>query len=94
MKVHVNLRDNLDHNPSTMSPQGEIIRKRMESWSDSGMNMICTDGDLVRSKIFLKWYNSRIHGSLDYRDGENPGMALIRKMPPVAILGLFLSRNK
>ncbi len=43
---------------------------------------------------FLKWYNSRIHGSLDYRNGENPGMAFIRKMPPAAILGLFFSRSE
>jgi transposase InsO family protein len=43
---------------------------------------------------FLDWYNSRIHGSLDYRNGETPGMALIRKMPPAASLGLFLSRNE
>ena len=45
-------------------------------------------------KEFLEWYNSRIHCSLDYRNGETPGMAFIRKMPPAAILGLFLSRSK
>jgi hypothetical protein len=42
----------------------------------------------------LEWYNSRIHGSLDYRNGETPGMAFIRKMPPAAIIGLFLSRSE
>ena len=25
-----------------------------------------TDGDLSLSKLFLKWYNNRIHGALDY----------------------------
>ncbi len=40
---------------------------------------------------FLKWYNRRIYGSLDYRNGENPGMALIRKMLLAAIIRLFFS---
>ena len=45
-------------------------------------------------KEFLEWYNSRIHGSLDYKNGETPGIAFIRKMPPAAILGLFFSRSE
>jgi len=43
---------------------------------------------------FLNWYNNRIHGSLDCRNGEDPGQAFVRKMPPAAILGLFLSRSE
>ncbi len=40
---------------------------------------------------FLNWYNGRIHGSLDYMNGESPRMAFIRKMPIAAVLGLFFS---
>jgi putative transposase len=39
---------------------------------------------------FLLWYNNRIHGALDYFNGETPEEAFIRKSPPEAILGRFL----
>jgi hypothetical protein len=42
---------------------------------------------------FLTWYNNRIHGALDYRGGETPAEAFIRRAPPEAILGLFLKED-
>lgn len=39
---------------------------------------------------FVEWYNRRIHGALDYRSGENPSQAFIRKRQPESILGLFM----
>jgi len=45
-------------------------------------------------EAFLTWYNNRIHGALDYRAGETPEVAFLRKAPPEAILGLFLQEDK
>jgi putative transposase len=39
---------------------------------------------------FLAWYNNRIHGALDYQEGETPEEAFLRRAPPEAILGRFL----
>lgn len=42
---------------------------------------------------FLDWYNDRIHGALDYRNGENPNHTFVRKTSQAAVLGLFFSRS-
>ena len=43
---------------------------------------------------FLTWYNNRIHGALDYINGETPQEAFLRKSPPEAILGMFLKGDE
>ncbi len=43
---------------------------------------------------FLTWYNNRIHGALDYINGETPQEAFLRKSPPEAILGRFLKGDE
>jgi putative transposase len=45
-------------------------------------------------EAFLTWYNNRIHGALDYREGETPEEAFLRRAPPEAILGLFLKEDR
>ena len=40
-------------------------------------------------EAFLKWYNNRIHGALDYINAETPQEAFLRRSPPEAILGRF-----
>jgi putative transposase len=45
-------------------------------------------------EAFLIWYNNRIHGALDYREGETPEEAFLRRAPPEAIIGLFLKEDK
>jgi putative transposase len=45
-------------------------------------------------EAFLTGYNNRIHGALDYREGETPEAAFLRRAPPEAILGRFLMENK
>ncbi|HUV80751.1 MAG TPA: hypothetical protein VMW40_08050 [Candidatus Bathyarchaeia archaeon] len=44
-------------------------------------------------EAFLSWYNNRIHGALDYINGETPEEAFLRRVPPEAILGKFLKGN-
>ena len=39
---------------------------------------------------FLNWYNDRIHGALWLEFGETPKEAVIRKLPPECLLGLFM----
>ena len=39
---------------------------------------------------FLRWYNQRLHGSLWLEIGESPQDALIRKMDPGVLLGMFM----
>ncbi len=39
---------------------------------------------------FLQWYNQRLHGSLWLEIGESPQDALIRKMDPGVLLGMFM----
>jgi len=43
---------------------------------------------------FINWYNNRLHGSLMLEWGETPNEAILRKLPPESLLGLFLSMNK
>lgn len=38
---------------------------------------------------FMKWYNNRLHGSLDLENAETPNEAFLRKMQPESLLGLF-----
>ena len=38
---------------------------------------------------FLNWYNDRIHGALWLKFGETPAEAVIRKLQPESIIGLF-----
>ena len=38
---------------------------------------------------FLHWYNERIHGALWLKFGETPVEAVIRKLQPESIIGLF-----
>ena len=44
-------------------------------------------------EAFLTGYNNRRHGALDYREGETPEAAFLRRSPPEAILGLFLKED-
>jgi transposase InsO family protein len=39
---------------------------------------------------FIRWYNNRLHGALWLEIGETPDDALIRKLPPESLLGLFM----
>ena len=69
--------------------QGEkLTRRPMERLNGSGTNMIDTDGGLTRWRN--RWYNNRLHGALWLEIGETPDDALIRKLPPDSLLGLFM----
>ena len=46
------------------------------------------------ASAFEKWYNDRIHGSLDLECGENPNEAFVRKLSSGSILGMFLDWNE
>ena len=39
---------------------------------------------------FIKWYNDRIHLGLNRKEGVTPNEAVINKLQPEAILGLFI----
>jgi hypothetical protein len=41
-------------------------------------------------KEFIKWYNDKIHLGLSRKEGITPNEAIINKLQPEAILGLFL----
>jgi len=41
------------------------------------------------SQAFKEWYNRRLHGALRLDWAENPNQAIIRKLPPASLLGLF-----
>lgn len=41
-------------------------------------------------EAFLKWYNNRIHGALEYFIAETPQEAFLRRSQPEAFLGRFL----
>ncbi len=41
------------------------------------------------AKAFIEWYNNRIHGGLNRKQGVTPNEACMRKLQPEAILGLF-----
>ncbi|HDS44991.1 MAG TPA: hypothetical protein ENN68_02655 [Methanomicrobia archaeon] len=43
---------------------------------------------------FLTGYSNRIHGALDFHEGETPEEAFLRRAPPEAILGRFLTEDK
>jgi len=43
---------------------------------------------------FLDWYNQRLHGSLWLEIGESPQDALIRKLEPGVLLGMFMRWTK
>ncbi|HUV80837.1 MAG TPA: hypothetical protein VMW40_08495 [Candidatus Bathyarchaeia archaeon] len=45
-------------------------------------------------EAFLSWYNNRIHGALDYSNGETPNEAFLRRAPPEAILGQFMKGDE
>jgi putative transposase len=38
---------------------------------------------------FVEWYNDRVHGGLNRREGITPNEAFMQKLQPEAILGLF-----
>ena len=75
-------------------PEYEVFEVTFDqSYSDNEINMFC---DIVEMRLgggAFQINNRRIHGALDYKNGENPNMAFVRKMPPEAILGLFLRRG-
>ena len=41
------------------------------------------------AQAFKEWYNRRLHGALRLDWAENPGQAIIRKLPSASLLGLF-----
>ncbi len=41
------------------------------------------------AQAFKEWYNRRLHGALRLEWAENPNQAIIRKLPPASLLGLF-----
>lgn len=41
-------------------------------------------------KLFLQWYNERLHGSLWLDIGETPSEAVYRKLQPESLLGLLM----
>ncbi len=43
---------------------------------------------------FADWYNNRIHGSLNLKIGETPKEALIRRLRPECLCGLFWKQNE
>lgn len=45
-------------------------------------------------EAFLSWYNNRIHGALDYSNGETPEEAFLRRAPPEAMLGQFFREDR
>ncbi len=81
MKKLLNLRDTSLRSLSGLFLQEGIIHKLMESWSDSGTNMISIGGGSVRCRI------SWIGITAGYMA---PSMAFVRKMP-IAVLGLFFA---
>jgi putative transposase len=92
------------NHPNSVSKFEQYLIDQMIVFVPSGKQNPQTNGKLERLWLeydrhrwrfdtiyqFLDWYNDRIHGALWSEIGETPGEAVVRKLQPEAILGLFL----